>query len=290
MNNWRNYVEGRDRHTVVGALKERRGLRSPQLANRRDLYVYLPPSYDRSDTRYPVIYMHDGQNLFDHAISYAGEWQVDETMEALSHERLEAIVVGIPNKGKRRLDEYGPFRDERLKVGGRGDAYLAFIVETVKPLIDRDFRTLTGREHTGLFGSSMGGLISLYGFFRRPETFGFAGVMSPSLWFAQGAIFSFVEAAPTWPGKIHLDIGTYEGPDMRDRHELPPTYVGRHILSLRQMRDVLIQKGYRDGVDINYQEAPEAVHNEPAWARRLPGALRFLLMEQAVYDAPSARS
>jgi predicted alpha/beta superfamily hydrolase len=289
MNNWQNYVDGRDVHTVVGTLKVRKGIRSPQLANRRDLYVYLPPSYDRGDARYPVIYMHDGQNLFDQLISYVGEWQVDETMEALSQEGLEAIVVGIPNKGKRRLDEYGPFRDERLKVGGGGDAYLAFIVETVKPLIDRDFRTLPGREHTGIMGSSMGGLISLYGFFRHPETFGFAGVMSPSLWFAQGAIFPFVQAAPTTAGKIHLDIGTYEGPDMRDHHELPPTYVGRHILSLRQMRDLLIQKGYRDGVDISYEEAPEAVHNEAAWARRLPGALRFLLAEQVVYDAPSAR-
>jgi predicted alpha/beta superfamily hydrolase len=289
MNNWHDYVEGRDAHTVVGTLKVRRGLRSPQLANRRDIYVYLPPSYDHSDARYPVIYMHDGQNLFDHLISYVGEWQVDETMEALSQEGVEAIVVGIPNKGKRRLDEYGPFRDERLKVGGSGDAYLAFIVETVKPLIDRDFRTLTAREHTGIMGSSMGGLISLYAFFRHAETFGFAGVMSPSLWFAQGAIFPFVQAATTEAGKIHLDIGTYEGPDMSDRHHLPPTYVGRHILSLRQMRDLLIQKGYRDGVDINYEEAPEAVHNEMAWARRLPGALRFLLAEQAVYDAASPR-
>ena len=289
MNNWQNYVEGRDLHTVVGTLKVRKGVRSPQLANRRDLYVYLPPSYDRGDARYPVIYMHDGQNLFDQTISYAGEWQVDETMETLSHAGLEAIVVGIPNQGKRRLDEYGPFRDERLKVGGGGGAYLAFIVETVKPLIDRDFRTLAGRQHTGIIGSSMGGLISLYGFFRHPETFGFAGVMSPSLWFAQGAIFPFVQAAPTAAGKIHLDIGTYEGPDMRDHHALPPTYVGRHVLSLRQMRDLLIQKGYRDGVDISYEEAPEAVHNEAAWARRLPGALRFLLAEQVMYDAASAR-
>jgi predicted alpha/beta superfamily hydrolase len=105
MNNWHNYVDDRNLHTVVGTLKVRRGLRSPQLANRRDLYVYLPPSYNRGDQRYPVLYMHDGQNLFDHLISYVGEWQVDETMEALSQEGLEAIVVGIPNKGKRRLDE-----------------------------------------------------------------------------------------------------------------------------------------------------------------------------------------
>src|SRR5215468_4146769 len=103
MTNWRNYVEGRSEHTVVGILKVRKNIRSPQLGNRRDLYVYLPPSYDQGTRRYPVIYMHDGQNLFDRVISYAGEWGVDETMEALSQEGLEAIVVGIPNKGKRRL-------------------------------------------------------------------------------------------------------------------------------------------------------------------------------------------
>jgi predicted alpha/beta superfamily hydrolase len=275
MTNWRNYVEGRGEHTVVGALKVRKNIRSPQLGNRRDLYVYLPPSYDQGTRRYPVIYMHDGQNLFDRVISYAGEWGVDETMEALSQEGIEAIVVGIPNKGKRRLDEYGPFRDERLREGGRGDAYLAFMVETVKPLIDRDFRTLPEREHTGIMGSSMGGLISLYGFFRHPESFGFAGAMSPSLWFAEGAIFPYVAQAPFAPGKLHLDIGTHEGP--RAEQVSAETYAGRYVLNLRRMRDLLIEKGYRDGQDINYEEEPEAIHNEAAWACRLPRALRFLL-------------
>jgi predicted alpha/beta superfamily hydrolase len=274
---WRDYTEGRSKHTVVGTVMVRKGVRSVQLANRRDLYVYLPPSYDQGAQRYPVIYMHDGQNLFDRAISYAGEWQVDETMEALSREGLEAIVVGIPNKSRRRLDEYSPFRDERMQAGGRGEAYMAFIVETVKPLIDGELRTLPDRAHTGMIGSSMGGLVSLYGFFRHPQVFGFAGVMSPSLWFAEGSIFPYVEAAPFAPGKIHLDIGTYEGPDIRDRQTLPPSYVGRNILHLRRMRDLLIRKGYRAGWDINYEEEPAAIHNEAAWARRLPGALRFLL-------------
>jgi predicted alpha/beta superfamily hydrolase len=277
LRHWQSYTAGRAAHTVVGTVLVRSELRSPQLANRRPLYVYLPPSYHQGERRYPVIYMHDGQNLFDQALSYAGEWQVDETLEALSHEGLEAIVVGIPNKGRRRLDEYSPFRDERLRSGGLGGAYAAFIVETVKPLIDHDFRTLPGREHTGILGSSMGGLISLYSFFRYPEIFGLTGVMSPSLWFAQGAIFPFVEAAPFSPGRIHLDIGTYEGPDMSDRAALMPTYVGRYILSLRRMRDLLIQKGYSAETDISYEEAPEAVHHEAAWAHRLPGVLRFLL-------------
>jgi predicted alpha/beta superfamily hydrolase len=277
MRYWHSYTEGRTAHTVVGTLNVHRRLHSPQLRNRRDLYVYLPPSYDSSDRRYPVIYMHDGQNLFDQALSYAGEWQVDETLMALSHEEIEAIVVGIPNAGRRRLDEYGPFRDAHLAVGGCGDSYLAFIVETIKPLIDRDFRSLAGRAHTGLIGSSMGGLISLYGFFRHPDIFGFAGVMSPSLWFAQETIFPYVEAAPFVPGKLHLDVGTREGPDEAEPQSLPHTFVGRHALNLRRMRDLLLAKGYRDDHELNYEEEVEAVHHESAWARRLPGALRFLL-------------
>ena len=284
---WETYPAEGDgvEHTVVGTVKILREVQSPELENVRDLLAYLPPSYGDGDRRYPVIYMHDGQNLFDQATSFGGEWRVDETMEA---EGVEAIVIGVPNMGEERCEEYSPWVDAKAG-GGCGDDYLEFLVRTVKPLVDESFRTLPDREHTGIVGSSMGGLISLYGFFREPDTFGFAGVMSPSLWFAQGAIFPFVQAATTEAGKIHLDIGTYEGPDMSDRHHLPPTYVGRHILSLRQMRDLLIQKGYRDGVDINYEEAPEAVHNEMSWARRLPGALRFLLAEQAVYDAASPR-
>ncbi len=136
-------------HTVVGTMKWLRGLESPQLGNRRDILVYLPPSYNRSQRRYPVIYMHDGQNLFDKATSFGEEWEVDQTLEAASEEGLEAIVVGIPNMGKDRLNEYSPWHDRRHKQGGRGEAYLQFIIHTLKPIIDRDFRTMPGRESTG---------------------------------------------------------------------------------------------------------------------------------------------
>jgi hypothetical protein len=155
---------------------------SPQLFNERDLYVYLPRGYGESGQRYPVLYMQDGQNLFDDALSFAGEWHLDEALEndpALP----PCIVVGIPNTGPRRLDEYTPFMDAK-HGGGDGERYLDFLVETVKPLIDADFDTLPDPENTGIGGSSLGGLISLYGFFARPGTFGFAAVMSPSIWFA----------------------------------------------------------------------------------------------------------
>lgn len=255
----RNAARG---HTVVGTVKVLGGVASPQLGNDRDILVYLPPSYANEDRRYPVIYMHDGQNLFDQIASYAGEWQVDETMEAAARLGLEAIVVGIPNAGVERLHEYSPFVDRRDN-GGKGDHYLAFITETVKPIIDRELRTLPERVCTGILGSSMGGLISLYGFFRHPAVFGFAGVMSPSLWFANRAIFAYLEKAPRVPGKIYLDMGTKEGVSA--------------LGDVRRMQALLRRKGYRPGQDLLYVEEPGAYHQEAAWARRLGPALRFLL-------------
>jgi len=150
-------------HTIVGTVRVLDQVYSPELENRRAILVYLPPDYDSSQQRYPVIYMHDGQNLFDQATSYTDEWQVDETMEALSRGGYPAIVVGIPNMGEQRIDEYSPFDDPAHGVG-QGHAYLAFIVETLKPLIDQQFRTLPDRLHTGIMGASMGGLISLHAF------------------------------------------------------------------------------------------------------------------------------
>jgi predicted alpha/beta superfamily hydrolase len=176
MANWQDYVwENNPGRTAAGHLRVLHDVWSPQLKNARDLLVYLPPSYKHTGKRYPTIYMHDGQNLFDEATSFAGEWRVDETMDALEH---EAIVVGIANISDQRIHEYSPFRMGWMG-GGKGDLYLQFILETVKPLIDADFPTLPDRAHTGIIGSSMGGLISLYGYFRYPQAFGFVGALSP---------------------------------------------------------------------------------------------------------------
>jgi predicted alpha/beta superfamily hydrolase len=263
---WTDYPAADDGrvHSVVGTMKVMEGVHSPELGNERPLYVYLPPSYATDpERRYPVLYMHDGQNLFDVATSFGGEWEVDQTLEDASADGLEAIVVGIPNAGPGRLDEYSPFPDPKHEAGGRGDAYLDFLVDTVKPLIDRDFRTLPGRDATGIAGSSMGGLITLYAFFRRPETFGFAGVMSPALWFGERAIYEVVRAAPFVPGRIYVDVGTREG-----REELT---------DVRRLRDLLIEKGYKKGKDFLYVVEMGGAHNEAAWARRLRKELQFLL-------------
>jgi predicted alpha/beta superfamily hydrolase len=279
MTKWQDYraYRGDAGHTITGNVKILPHLRSPQLHNERDLLVYLPPSYERTSGRYPVIYMHDGQNLFDAHTSFAGEWQVDETMEKLSSEGLEAIVVGIPNAGMARLDEYSPFHVLRYG-GGRGDAYVAFLVETVKPLIDADFRTCSTPEHTAILGSSMGGLISLYAFFQHPEIFSLAGIMSPSLWFAQGAIYGYVKKAPFVGGRIYLDAGTREHGDGSFGRTTLLNRSRRYYASVRRMYRLLVKKGYRPKQDLFYYEEKWAGHEEGAWARRLPKAIRFLMV------------
>jgi len=254
---------------VTGTLKVLKDVPSPQLGNVRDLLVLLPPSWQEEGRRWPVLYMQDGQNLFDPATSFAGEWGVDETMAKLSKDGIEAIVVGIPNTGHQRLDEYSPFHDPRLG-GGKGEAYLDFLVSTVKPLVDAGFPTEPGRESTGILGSSMGGLISLHAFFRRPDVFGLCGALSPAFWFARGALFDAVRSAPLVPGRIYLDTGT------REIGRLPFRRPFRRN-SAAEMHALLRRKGYQDGVDVRYVAEKGGEHNEAAWRRRLPGALRFLL-------------
>ncbi len=274
-----DYAAGRD-HTVIGDVRVASQIRSPQLGNTRDLLVYLPPSYAEGTQRYPVLYLHDGQNLFDARTSFVGEWCVDETCEQLAEEGIELIVVGIPNAGSQRMAEYGPFRS-RNGDGGQGDAYLAFIVETIKPLIDTTFRTKPERESTGIMGSSMGGLISLYAAFRYPEIFGVIGAMSPSLWFASMAIFPYIRRAPFNPARIYLDIGTREGGRSPVDQLLLHASSRRYFGNAFRMHELLVAKGYRPGQTLHYVEEPLGMHNEAAWARRLPDALRFLFGHQA---------
>jgi predicted alpha/beta superfamily hydrolase len=246
-------------HTVTGTVKVLRHLAAPSLEEARDVYVYLPPGHGDGE-RFPVLYMQDGQNLFDVATSFAGEWCVDESMEALAAEGLRAIVVGIAN-GDRRLDEYSPFEDDR--GGGQGDDYLQFLTATVKPLVDAAFATRPERRATGIGGSSMGGLIALYGVLARPDVFGCAAVMSPALWFADRAVLRYTLLRPRADVRLYVDIGTAEGDEA--------------VGNARLLRRLLRRKGYREGDDVLYVEEAGAGHEEAAWARRWPLAARFLL-------------
>jgi predicted alpha/beta superfamily hydrolase len=258
----RSLFRWKPRRRKQGTLHSLGPIRSPQLDNSRDILVYLPPNYDSSTRRYPVIYMQDGQNLFDPATSFAGDWGLLAGLDSAARRGLAPIVVAVANMGEERIAEYSPFVDS-MAGGGRADQYLDFLLDTLKPAVDREFRTVPGREGTGIAGSSMGGLLSLFGFFRRPEAFGFCAALSPSLWFADRAIFPLVEAAPYIPGRIYLDIGTEEG--------------SASLANARQMRELLLARGYREGVDLRWVEEIGGGHHEAAWGRRFKAAVPFLL-------------
>ncbi len=274
---WLDYAAARPErpHTVVGNLKVLERVWSPQLGNRRDLFVYLPPGYPDGRREWPVLYAQDGQNLFDEHASFAGEWRVDETLQSLAAEGLEAIVVGIANTAD-RLREYSPFSDRQ--GDGRGDLYLRFLLETVRPLVEAEFRVTRQREGNGILGSSMGGHLALYALFAAPWAFGLVAALSPSVLFARGALLEYVARRSRVPARIYLDVGTREG---------RPWPLGGGVLGLmrrwpypkrvRELRRALERLGYRPGVDLEYVEEVGGQHQESAWARRLPGALRFLL-------------
>jgi len=235
---------------------------SPQLRNRRHVDVYLPESYARGRLRYPVVYMHDGQNLSDPSIAFGGNtWQLEGALERLRGRGIEPIVVGLHNTGEARLAEYSPFPDQKLG-GGAGLRYFRFLVDTVKPRIDAQFRTRRDRDDTAIVGSSMGGLISLYAFFMRPSPFGRVAAMSPSIWFGQRKILDFVERARYTRGRVDVDVGTLEGAGT--------------LRNAQALVRLLRAKGY--GKDsLRYIESTGHRHTEVDWARRLPGALEFLL-------------
>jgi predicted alpha/beta superfamily hydrolase len=237
---------------------------SPELGNARDLYVYLPPGYHDGAARYPVVYLQDGQNLFDSELSFAGAWGADAGADAAARLGYEAILVGVPNVGASRIGEYSPFVDRRIG-GGNGERYLAFLMRNVKARIDREFRTRGDREHTVIGGASMGALISLYAFFRHPAVFGRVSVQSAALWFANGAFFDYVEAVPYVPGRIFLDVGRREG--------------AQTLQNARRLHDVLLDKGYVEGETLHWVEDRSGAHHEYAWGRRLKKALPFLLEE-----------
>ncbi|MCG2585577.1 alpha/beta hydrolase [Massilia sp. TS11] len=235
----------------------------PGLNRTRQIRVYLPPGYAESTKRYPVLYMHDGQNLFDDATSYSGEWGVDETLNALAREgKLELIVVGIDNGGDKRMTELNGFDDS--EAGKKeGEAYVRFIVETVKPLIDQRLRTRPERQYTGIMGSSMGGLISHYAIARYPQVFGKAGVFSPSYWIAPSAK-AYLHSHPL-PADARVDIviGGFETGAVSDA---------------LAMYEFMLAEG-RSSQVTRYHMNPIGVHHESFWRQELARSLLWLYAE-----------
>ncbi|WP_232461983.1 alpha/beta hydrolase-fold protein [Thermococcus siculi] len=261
---WRDYVEevGVGEHTITGNVKTFK-MTIPQLNRTRRIWVYLPPDYGTSGKRYPVLYMFDGQNLFDRATSFAGEWGVDEALERLySEKNFSLIVVGIDNGGDKRIDEYAPWVNEEYERGGEGDAMVRFIVETLKPYIDSRYRTEP--NETGIMGSSLGGLMAVYAGFAYPETFKYVGAMSSAFWF-NPEIYDFVRNATAGPEKIYIDWGTLEGSDPSEM-----------IVTNEKMVEILKEKGYVEGENLLVVEDKGATHNEYYWGRRFPSAVLWL--------------
>jgi len=229
----------------------------------RDVIVYLPPEYEKeAKRRYPVLYLHDGQNLFD--ARHAGmEWQVDETAERLIRAGAiePLIVVGIANTDA-RTDEYTPTRGE--SGGGKADLYGRLIVEELKPFIDRTYRTRPMAAATGLGGSSFGGLVSLYLGLKYPDVFGTIFAVSPSVWWDHEIILKQVAALPKKTAqRIWVDMGTGEGEE--------------EIAGARHLRDALTAKGWTIGRELAYMEDEGAQHDELAWAARVERMLRWAL-------------
>ena len=192
----------------------------PQLNRTRRVMVYVPPSYNSSNKKYPVLYMHDGQNVFDDATSFSGEWGVDEAIDTLGLKTKECIVVGIDNGGNERLSEYSPYdfkwktSNSDLQVKGAGDKYVDFLVRTLKPFIDKKYRTLKNKENTFTAGSSMGGLISMYAVLKYPKVFGGAGVFSPAFWTAPKIFDDMKTKGKKVKSKIYFYAGDDEGETM----------------------------------------------------------------------------
>lgn len=273
LQSWRDGLEQtrlRATHTLAGSVTPRDDFRSQALGGQRRVWVYLPPTYEKEpQRRFPVLYLHDGQNVFDGATAFiAGkEWRVDETAEGLLWDggQLEPlIVVALDNGGERRLDEYTPVPDPDRRMGGQADAYGRALIGELKPWIDREYRTRPGPESTGIGGSSLGGLVSLYLGLSHPEVFSRIAALSTSVWWADRFIVGFVDRLPAPTGaRIWTDIGTRE--DGR-----------RAVDDARALRDALVRKGWREGVDLRYVEVEGARHDEEAWAGRSADVLRFL--------------
>jgi predicted alpha/beta superfamily hydrolase len=259
--------------THTGNICHHSAFPSKILNNQRDIWVYLPPAAAaKRNARFPVLYLHDGQNLFNARSSFGGtEWSVDETAEShiKSGKIAPVIIVAIANIAD-RMEEYTPVRSESQKAGGRGEAYLSFVVQELKPFIDKTYPTFTGPAHTTIGGSSLGGLISLYAAARFPEVFGGCVAMSPSIWWADRWILGYCrDQAEQLQGKKYwLDIGTREGGNSEE--------FMRHLNNLRDVRNVLLKQAQVDPTAIGYAEVKDGTHSEGAWAARFGLVLRHL--------------
>ncbi|HPZ10574.1 MAG TPA: alpha/beta hydrolase-fold protein [Candidatus Eremiobacteraeota bacterium] len=263
--NWVDLVDIEKENTLTGNFRIHRDFFSESLNDTRTIMVYLPPGYAYEEEHYPVLYLHDGQNVFDATTSYCGvEWRVDETAETLIEEGKirKIIIVGIYNN-KDRDDEYTHTYDPSEGTGGKVEYYANFIINELKPFIDSNYRTSS--EDTGIMGSSLGGLCSLYMGWKYPDVFSNAGVISPSLWWNDRDILHAIKEDEDFdgPDKIWLDIGTEEGEDEDNDN------ISESVENTRCLGELLLEKGYILNENLFYFEDEGADHSESAWSNRV---------------------
>ena len=242
-----------------------------QIVASRDVHVYLPPGYDSETTkRYPVLYMQDGQNVFD-AGDMGMEWRMDESAEALiAAGRIEPlIIVAVPNTKDRR-EEYTPTSIEWERQdgtvsrgGGKANLYGRFLIEELKPVVDRTYRTRVDAASTAVGGASLGGLVSLWLALEHPQVFGGVLAVSPTVWWDHNVIVTKIAAlAGPLPVRVWVDVGALEGREA--------------VSGARRLRDALAQKGWKLGQDLEYFEQPDGQHDEISWGSRVERMLTFL--------------
>ncbi|PHN07610.1 alpha/beta hydrolase-fold protein [Flavilitoribacter nigricans] len=246
----------------------------PQLDRHRRIWIYLPPDYAISTRRYPVLYMHDGQNLFDRSTSFSGEWEIDEHLNRLFNDGDPGvIVVGIDNGGEHRIEEYTPWPNPEYG-GGRGALYAKFIVETLKPYIDNQYRTRPDQETTAIMGSSLGGLISLYTAIEHQDVFGRVGVFSPSLWFSPEAYTHISEKEKQYDIRFYLLGSKPESTSMAP--------------DLIALYNNLLNAGFQpDEFSLHITEDGE--HSEWYWAREFTRAYQWLFAEETPSSTDEAK-
>lgn len=269
---WRdNHPRDPKPKTTVGNVKSLGKFTVAPLGRTREIVAYLPPGYDvETSRRYPVLYMFDGQNLFDERTSFSGEWYLDETCEKLITDGKipPIIIIAIYHGNQYRLSELAPWPDYRLKVKAEGEKFIGWVARDLKHQIDQKLRTLPDREYTAVGGSSMGGLAAMYAGFRYRDVFGRVMSMSGSFWFGERSIFSFLrDCAKPYNTKIYLDCGGKEGGSL-----FSPKFL-RHA---NDMVDLLKKQGFTEDRDLKYVVDKNATHSEAEWARRAPVALEYL--------------
>ena len=242
----------------------------PGLLDGRRVWVYLPPGYHESSRSYPVLYMLDGQNVFDTSTSFAGEWRVDEICEELvaAGEMQPIVVVALDNGGAERVYEYTPTTDPRRGIGGGASEHFEAITGTLMPWVENEFRVLTGPRNTAFSGSSLGGLMSLLAALDQADRFGRIGAVSPSLWWDERLILRRFDESPKPDVVLWADMGTEEGSNIQGSQV--------YVDDLQDLRTVLVDKGFVEGDDLVVFVDQGAQHNEASWSQRFGQVLRFL--------------